>query len=73
MKTQEQKDAYCGLDCGLLLDQLDKILEQCRIHSDYDPIFAPKMVQKLIDKCNETKTELMTKQIEWQHSLFASP
>ena len=54
----EQK--YCGLDCGLLLDQLDEILEQCRIHSKYDPEFAPVMVQKLIDRCNEVKTELTT-------------
>lgn len=50
---------YCGLDCGLLLEQLDGILEQCRIHSKYDREFAPKMVQKLIDRCNETKTDLM--------------
>lgn len=52
----EQK--YCGLDCGLLLDQLDEILKQCRIHSQYDPVFAPQMVQKLIDRCEKVKNEL---------------
>lgn len=64
MITEEQKYNYCGLDCSLLLEQLDKILEQCKVHADYDPVFAPKMVQKLIDKCNEVKTELMQNVIE---------
>jgi hypothetical protein len=53
------ESTYCGLDCGLLLDQLDEILKHCQIHAKYDPVFAPKMVQKLIDRCNEVKSELM--------------
>jgi len=55
----EKKDEYCGLVCGFLLDDLQKILDQCITHAKYDPEFAPVMVQRLIDKCEETKTELM--------------
>ena len=56
---------YCGLDCAELLERLDDILEQCRIHSEYGGVeFAPVMVQKLIDRCNETKTELMHRVIQ---------
>lgn len=69
----KEGDNYCGMACTELMEDLDKILEHCIIHSKYDPVFAPKMVQRLIDRCNEVKTDLMTKQIEWEHSLFASP
>ena len=55
---------YCGLACDLLLEDLDKILKHCITHSKYDPIFAPKMIQILIDRCNEVKTELMRNVIE---------
>lgn len=60
----KEGDDYCGLNCSELLEQLDKILQQCRTHSEYDAEFAPVMVQRLIDKCNETKTELMYKALE---------
>ena len=49
---------YCGLDCSLLLEQLDEILEPIIEHSKYDPKFAPIMVQKIIDKCYEVKSIL---------------
>ena len=57
--TQESESLYCGLDCSLLLERLEEILQDCKTHAEYDPIFAPKMVQKLIDKCEEVKSELM--------------
>lgn len=59
-RDAESSYSYCGLDCSLLLDQLDEILEPIIIHGKYDVEFAPVMVQKLIDRCNEVKTELMT-------------
>jgi hypothetical protein len=55
---------YCGLDCSFLLEQLDFILDMIKMHGDYDAEFAPVMVQKLIDRCNEVKTELMMNALE---------
>lgn len=55
----KEGDEYCGLDCSLLLEQLDEILQPIIEHADYDPVFAPKMIQKLIDKCEEVKSNLM--------------
>jgi hypothetical protein len=60
---------YCGLDCSLLLEQLDKILEPVIEHSKYDAEFAPVMVQKLIDKCNQTKTDLMSELIRTKYRI----
>jgi hypothetical protein len=57
---QSQKDNYCGLDCGLLLDQQKEILQHCITHSKYDPVFAPVMVQKLIDQAEQVKKQLLT-------------
>ena len=59
-------EEYCGLACGELLEKQDEILSFCIEHAKYDPEFAPKMVQKLIDRCNEVKTELMTDLINLQ-------
>ena len=58
-ECDEQTKDYCGLDCGLLLDQQQAILEQCITHSKYDPIFAPVMVQKLIDQAEQVKKQLL--------------
>lgn len=55
----KEGDQYCGLDCSLLMEQLNEILKPIIDHANYDPVFAPKMVQKLIDKCEEVKSELM--------------
>lgn len=57
-------DGYCGMACTELMEDLDEILKHCIVHSDYDPEFAPVMVQRLIDRCNEVKTELMCKLLE---------
>jgi len=57
--TKEGKDEYCGLVCGFLLDDQQKILDLCIEHAKYDPVFAPIMVQKLIDKCLEVKSLLV--------------
>lgn len=52
------------MSCTELMEQLDSILKHCIVHSDYDAEFAPVMVQRLIDRCNEVKTELMYKAME---------
>lgn len=53
------KDGYCGLVCGELLEDQQKILDLCIEHAKYDPVFAPIMIQKLIDKCKEAQSLLL--------------
>lgn len=56
---------YCGLMCGELLEKQQELLDLCIEHAKYDPYFAPKMVQKLIDKCEEVKSELSIHQVQF--------
>jgi hypothetical protein len=65
-------DGYCGLSCTELLEKQQEILDLCIEHAKYDPEFAPKMVQRLIDKCNETKTELMSEIIQARYRSSSS-
>ena len=65
------QDEYCGLDCAALLERLDDILSECKTHEQYDPEFAPKMVQKLIDRCIQVKADM--KEYERMRELFALP
>lgn len=52
-------DTYCGMACDFLLEDQQKILDLCIEHAKYDPVFAPIMIQKLIDKCLEAKALLV--------------
>ena len=64
---EECKDDYCGLVCGFLLDDQQKILDLCIEHAKYDPVFAPVMIDKLIAKCEEAKALLVSiKNVERQ-------
>jgi hypothetical protein len=53
---------YCGLVCGYLLEDQQKILDQCITHYKWDPSFAPVMVDKLIDLCEKAKETMRQKQ-----------
>lgn len=63
---------YCGLVCGSLLEEQQKILDQCIIHYKYDPTFAPQMVDKLIDLCVKTKAAMKEQQEQTEEATVTS-
>ena len=49
---------YCGFVCGFALEDIQKVLDEIKDFSQYNPEFARTMLDKIIDKINETRTEL---------------
>lgn len=57
-QEEGEEETYCGLVCAELVDELQSILDRVIVHSKYDPIFAPVMIDRLIAQCQEAKTRL---------------
>jgi hypothetical protein len=51
---------YCGFMCGPVLDDVQKILDEVKTLSKYNPEFAVEFLDKIIDKVNETKEVVKT-------------
>ena len=49
---------YCGFVCGFALEDIQKVLDEIKDFSQYNPEFARTMLDKIIQKVNETRTEL---------------
>jgi hypothetical protein len=46
--------------CGPVLDDVQKILDEVKTLSKYNPEFAVEFLDKIIDKVNETKEVVKT-------------
>jgi hypothetical protein len=49
---------YCGFVCGFALEDIQKVLDEIKDFSKYNPEFARVMLDKIIKKVDETRTEL---------------
>jgi hypothetical protein len=49
---------YCGFVCGFALEDIQKVLDEIKDFSNYNPEFARTMLDKIIQKVNDTRTEL---------------
>lgn len=49
---------YCGFVCGYALEDIQKVLDEIKDFSNYNPEFANEMLDKIIRKVNVTRDEL---------------
>jgi hypothetical protein len=52
------KTEYCGFVCGYALDDIQKVLDEIKDFSNYNPEFAREMLGKIIQKVTETRAQL---------------
>lgn len=57
-KRLKSDDNYCGFVCGFALEDIQKVLDEIKDFSNYNPEFARTMLDKIIQKVNDTRTEL---------------
>jgi hypothetical protein len=57
-KRLKSKSEYCGFVCGFALEDIQKVLDEIKEFSEYNPEFAREMCDKIIQKVNDTRTEL---------------
>jgi hypothetical protein len=51
---------YCGFVCVAALDDVQKVLDEVKTLSKYNPEFAVEFLDKIIAKVNETKEVVKT-------------
>jgi hypothetical protein len=51
---------YCGFVCGFALEDIQRVLDEIKDFSNYNPEFAGEMLHKIIDRVNITRTQLST-------------
>ena len=51
-------DNYCGFACGFALEDIQKVLDEIKDFSKYNPEFADEMLQKIMHKVVDTRAEL---------------
>jgi hypothetical protein len=49
---------YCGFVCGFALEDIQKVLDEIKDFSQYNPEFAREMLDKIIQKISETREQL---------------
>jgi hypothetical protein len=49
---------YCGFVCGFALEDIQKVLDEIKDFSKYNPEFADEMLQKIMHKVVDTRAEL---------------
>jgi proteasome lid subunit RPN8/RPN11 len=52
------KTEYCGFVCGFALEDIQKVLDEIKEFSEYNPEFAREMLGKIIQKVTETRAQL---------------
>lgn len=57
-KRLRSKEEYCGFVCGFALEDIQKVLDEIKDFSNYNPEFAREMCDKIIQKVNDTRSEL---------------
>jgi hypothetical protein len=54
----KSKTEYCGFVCGFALEDIQKVLDEIKQFSEYNPEFARTMLDKIIQKVNDSRKEL---------------
>jgi proteasome lid subunit RPN8/RPN11 len=49
---------YCGFVCGFALEDIQKVLDEIKQFSEYNPEFAREMLDKIIAQINDTRAQL---------------
>jgi hypothetical protein len=57
-KKLKSNSEYCGFVCGFALEDIQKVLDEIKQFSEYNPGFAREMLDKIIQRVNDTRTEL---------------
>ena len=50
--------------CGPVLEEVQKVLDEVKTLSKYNPEFAVEFLDKIIDKVVDTRTEVATMKID---------
>ena len=53
-----KSDGYCGFVCGFALEDIQKVLDEIKQFSEYNPEFARTMLDKIIAAVNDTRPQL---------------
>ena len=53
-----KSDGYCGFVCGFALEDIQKVLDEIKEFSEYNPEFARTMLDKIIAAVNDTRAQL---------------
>jgi hypothetical protein len=54
----KSNDNYCGFACGFALEDIQKVLDEIKDFSDYNPEFALVMLDKITAAVKDTRTQL---------------
>ena len=57
-KKLKSNSEYCGFVCGFALEDIQKVLDEIKDFSKYNPEFADEMLQKIMHKVVDTRAEL---------------
>ena len=57
-KKLKSDDRYCGFVCGFALEDIQKVLDEIKQFSEYNPEFARTMLDKIIAAVNDTRPQL---------------
>ena len=57
-KRLKSDQEYCGFVCGFALEDIQKVLDEIKDFSQYNPEFAREMLGKIIQKVSETRAQL---------------
>jgi hypothetical protein len=57
-KKLKSNPEYCGFVCGFALEDIQKVLDEIKDFSKYNPEFADEMLQKIIHRVVDTRAEL---------------
>ena len=53
-----KSDGYCGFVCGFALEDIQKVLDEIKQFSEYNPEFARTMLDKIIQAVENTRPQL---------------
>lgn len=62
-KKLKSDDNYCGFVCGFALEDIQKVLDEIKDFSQYNPGFARTMLDKIIQAVNDTRPQLAPMEI----------
>jgi hypothetical protein len=57
-RLQSSKTEYCGFICAAAMEDIQKVLDEIKQFSEYNPEFAHTMLDKVIAAVNNTRAEL---------------
>ena len=58
MNGENKTDNYCGFMCGPVVEDVQEVLDEIKLLSNYNPEFAIEFLDKLTKMLHDTRAEL---------------